>query len=142
MHKSNESLFLCLFYSVFRCFLLNISSLLNFVVMIFLTFSKISLYLIKTFFFYEETSTSISIKNYFAYNHFIYNHKGLIFCRIFVTNEMFKILFTKRKLIRCYYFISIYIFYQNRAFILLKFEFFNFSIIKFYNFFIHFYIWF
>ena len=53
---------------------------------------------------------------------------------IFVTNEIFKILLTKRKLIKYYYFIDIYIVYQNGRFILLKFVFFNFSAIKFYNF--------
>ena len=52
----------------------------------------------------------------------------LYFFIIFVTNEIFKILFTKRKLIRYYHFIDIYVIYQNRAL------FFNFSVIKFYNF--------
>ena len=69
---------------------------------------------------------------------------------IFVVNEISKVLFTERKLIRYYYFINIYIVYQNRAFILIKFVFFNFSIIKLYNFlsvklynfFTHFCIWF
>ena len=55
-------------------------------------------------------------------------HKGLIFY------YLCKVLFTKRKLIRYYYFINIYIIYQNRAFILMKFVFVNFSVIKFYNF--------
>ena len=54
---------------------------------------------------------------------------------IFVTNEIFKILFTQRKLYRSYYFIYIYIVYRNRTFILMKFVFFNFSVIKVYNFF-------
>ena len=48
---------------------------------------------------------------------------------------------TKRKLIRYYHFLNIYIVYWNRAFTLMKFLFFNFSIIKLYDFFIHFYIW-
>ena len=62
-------------------------------------------------------------------------HEGPIFLIIFVNNEIFKILFTKIKFIKYYYFINIYIFYWNRAFILMKFLFFNFSVIKFYDFF-------
>ena len=38
----------------------------------------------------------------------------------FVNNEIFKTLFTKRKLIRYYYFINVYIVYQNRNFILMN----------------------
>ena len=57
---------------------------------------------------------------------------------IFVANEIYKILFTERKLIRQYYFINIYIAYRNRAFIMMKFVFLNFSIIRLYNFFIFF----
>ena len=44
------------------------------------------------------------------------------------------ILFMKRKLIRFYCLANIYIVYSNRTFILMKFMFFNFSTIKFYNF--------
>ena len=51
-------------------------------------------------------------------------------------------MFTKTNLIRYYYFINIYIFYQSRAFILMKFLFFNPSIFKLYEFFTHFHIWF
>ena len=40
-------------------------------------------------------------------------------------------MFTKWKLIRCYYLDNIYIVYRNRIFILMKFVFFNFSVIKF-----------
>ena len=57
-------------------------------------------------------------------------HKGLIFFSIFVSNKIFKIIFTKRNFIRYYYLINIY-----RFIILMKSVFFNFSIIKFYNFF-------
>ena len=53
---------------------------------------------------------------------------------IFLTSEIFKIFHTKRKLIRYYYFIDIYIAYQNRTFVMMKFVFFNFSAIKFYIF--------
>ena len=42
-------------------------------------------------------------------------HKGL-FLSIFSANKIFKSLFTKRDLIRYYYFINIYIFYWNRSF--------------------------
>ena len=42
--------------------------------------------------------------------------------------------FNKRGLIRYYYFINIYVVYQNKAFMLVKYVFSNFSIIKFYNF--------
>ena len=55
------------------------------------------------------------------------------FFRIFVTNEIFKILFAKSKLISYYYFINIYIDSRNLAFIFMKFVFFNFTVIKFYN---------
>ena len=69
-------------------------------------------------------------------------HKGLFFLRIFTANKIFKIVFTKRDLIRYYYFTNIYIIYQNRSLILVKFVFVNFSILNLYNFFIHFYVWF
>ena len=65
-------------------------------------------------------------------------HTITIFFIIFVTNEIFKILFTKRKLIRYYYFINIYIVFWNRSFTLIKFIFLNFNIMKFCKFFIHF----
>ena len=67
-------------------------------------------------------------------------HKGLIFFMFFVANEAYKIYFTKRKLIRYYYFINVSIIYQNNAFILMIF-FFNFSIIKLYKYFIIFLIY-
>ena len=54
---------------------------------------------------------------------------------IITANKIFKILFTKRDLIRYYCFTNIYIVYRNRTSILVKFIFFNFSIIKlFYSF--------
>ena len=58
---------------------------------------------------------------------------GLNFFSIYVTNKIFKSFFTKRDFIRYYYF-HIYIFYQNRIFILIKFVFFDFSLTKIYNF--------
>ena len=60
-------------------------------------------------------------------------HKGLISLYSSITNEIFKILFTKRKLIRYYYFINIYMLYQNATFIFIKFIFFSFSVIQFYR---------
>ena len=53
----------------------------------------------------------------FIYTHFWkeYAKRSNIFI-IFVTNEIFKALFTKKKLIRYYYFINMYIVYGNRAF--------------------------
>ena len=45
-----------------------------------------------------------------------------------------KIFFTKRKPIRYYYFINIYIVYWNRVFMLMKFVIFNFSVTKLYIF--------
>ena len=51
---------------------------------------------------------------------------------ISATNEMLKTLFTKSKLISCY-FIDIYTVYRNRTFILMKFVLFNFSVINVYN---------
>ena len=59
-------------------------------------------------------------------------HKDLIFS-IFVANKEFK-----NFPIKYYYFINIYIVYQNRDFMLIKFVFFNFNVIKSYNFYIHF----
>ena len=69
------------------------------------------------------------------YNHFWVEYAlSSNFFIIFVTNDIFKILFTKRKLIRYYYFTNIHIVYQNRAFILMQFVFFNFTAINFYIF--------
>ena len=83
---------------------------------------------------FRNTFTSLVYALIFGRN----MHKGLIFVSIFVTTEIFKILFTERKLVRYYYFINIYIAYRNRAFMLVKFLSFNFSIIKLYNSFLSF----
>ena len=40
-------------------------------------------------------------------------HKSLILCIMFVTNEIFKILFAKRELMSYYYFMNIYSVYRN-----------------------------
>ena len=49
------------------------------------------------------------------------------FVSVFIANKIFKILFTKRDLIRYYYFVNICIVYRYRVFMLKKFVFFNFS---------------
>ena len=104
--------------------------------MILLTFSKISIYLIETFFLLLKNKyISVLIKIYLF---IIICGRNMHEALIFVTSEIFKILFTKRKPVRCYYFIHVYILYQNRAFMLMKLVFFSFSIIKFYIFFTHF----
>ena len=59
-------------------------------------------------------------------------HKGLFFT-IFVANEIFQSFFTKRDLIRYYYFIIIYNFYLNRSFTLVKCLSLDFNIAEFYN---------
>ena len=91
------------FFSAFRCFFI-ISSLLNVLFMIFLIFSKISIYWIKTFPFLLKNKCICFHQKFF---YFIlcqrHMHKDLNSPEIFVTNETFKILFTKRKLIRLYY---------------------------------------
>ena len=66
-------------------------------------------------------------------------HKGLTFLTIFVTNKIFKTLFTKENFIRYYYFINIYIAY--RTFYVGKICVFQFRITNVYNLFIHFYIY-
>ena len=60
-------------------------------------------------------------------------YKGLFFI-IFVTNEIFKILFTRSKLNRYYCFVNMKINYRDRSFTLMKFVFFNFSVINFTDF--------
>ena len=113
VHINIEGSF-CVFFSAFRCFFI-ISSLLNVLFMIFLIFSKISIYWIKTFPFLLKNKCICFHQKFF---YFIlcqrHMHKDLNSPEIFVTNETFKILFTKRKLIRLYYFINIYIVYPNR----------------------------
>ena len=102
-----------IFSSVFRYFLFYISALLYFCLIILPTFSQISL------------DTSKSLLYIFIFGRNMYN--GIIYLAFFVTNEIFKILFTERKLFRYYYFINICIAYRNRAFMLMKFVFFNLS---------------
>ena len=118
VHISIESLLLFFFYfSAFRYSLLNISSLLNLLLMIFLTFSKISIYLIKLFLFLLRNKYVYFHQNFFLYNQLWreYAYRSNLF-RIFINSEILKILSTKRKLIIHYYFINIYFVCRNRAF--------------------------
>ena len=57
---------------------------------------------------------------------------------IFVSSKMFKTFLAKKNLFRYYYSISVYIMYQSRDFLLVKFVFFNLNIAKRYNFFTQF----
>ena len=122
-------------FSAFRYFLLYISSLLI-VFIILLNFSQIVIYLSKIFSSFIIKNTLILIWTSFTYTHFYkeYVWRSNFFI-IFVTNITFRIFFTKRKLNRYCYFINIYNIDWNRTFILMKFVFFNFSLITFYNFF-------
>ena len=58
-----------------------------------------------------------------------------------ISPKVLKTIFTKRNLARYYYFINIYVSNWNRTFVLMKFMFLNFNIVKRYNFFSHFYKW-
>ena len=105
-------------------------------------FSNCQIFIKKLFMFYHKIHTFSLIGISFICTHFwkVYAERCNFFI-IFVTNEIFKILVTKRKLIREYYFINIYIAYWNRTLILMKFVFSN-SVSSSFIFFIHFYIWF
>ena len=112
------------FFSAFRYFLLYTSSLLNLFFIIWLNFFQTFIYLSKKFSSFITRYIHLVFSKYLLYVLISGKniHKGNIFI-IFVTNEIFKMLFIKRKLIRYYYFINIYIIYRNRAFILMKFVF-------------------
>ena len=77
------------------------------------TFSQFSLY------------TSKSLLYILIFRQNMYN--SIIYLAFILTNEIFKILFTERKLFRYYYFINICVVYRNRAFMLMKFVFFDLS---------------
>ena len=132
------------YFLAVRYLLLYISSpIILFIIL--LTSSHISIYLSrKISFFYHRIHTFSFIKIYSICTHFWKEYAKMSnILIIIVVNKIYKILFTKRKLIRYYYFINIYIIYQNRFFVSMKFVFYNFSIIKIFNFFyIDFYIWF
>ena len=126
---------------MFKYLLLYKNALLNLLFMRLLAFSVVFTFFLKFFSSFIIKYIHLVLSRYLLY---ILTsgknvHKGLNFKIIFVTNQMFKILFIKRKLIRYYCFINIYIAYRNKTFLLTKFAFFNFSVIKLYNFLIHFY---
>ena len=109
--------FFCVnFFSGFRNFLLCVTSLFIFV------FDNIANFY-KFCYIYQNVFDLLSENLFYAYLDGIGVRVYLF--SIFVTNEIFKILLTKRNLIRYYYFINIYIVDQTRAFILMKFVFFN-----------------
>ena len=134
--------YLFIFFSVFRYFLLYINSLLVLFLMIFLTFAKISICLVKTLYFFIKKEIRLFSSKFILYiiTSSWNMYKSLSFFRILVSNEIYKTLFNKSKFIRYYCFINIYIVYQNRAFILMKFVLFNFKIIICYNILVRFYI--
>ena len=99
-----------------------------------------SLYFSSNSFFYQKRHILVSSKSLpYALIFEGIVHKGIIFFRIcFLPNKIFKTLFTKRNLVRYYFSINVYIMYQNMAFALLIFVFFNFTIAKHYNLSTHF----
>ena len=107
----------------------------KFLIMIFLGFFVCFL-----LFFSFSKSFSFLLRNNYVYFHQNFNHLWTEyayrskFFRIFTAKQIFKILLTKRKLIRYYYFINIYMVYWSRAFILIKCLLYNFIVMKFYNF--------
>ena len=101
-----------------------------------LTFFQISLNFSKKIssFIKKDTFNFIKISSICTHFWKEYAQRSNLFS-IITANKIFKILFTKRDLIRYYCFTNIYIVYRNRTSILVKFIFFNFSIIKlFYSF--------
>ena len=98
---------------------------------------QIAIYLSKSFSFFIIKHIHLVSSEYLLYTHFRkeYAYRSNFFI-VFVTNEIFRILFSKRKLMKFFYFINIYIVYRNRTYILMKFVFFSFNVIKLYNFYI------
>ena len=92
------------------------------------------------FFFHFQKSFSFLLRNNYVCFHQNFNHLWTEyayrskFFRIFTAKQIFKILLTKRKLIRYSYFINIYMVYWSWAFILIKCLLYNFSVMKFHNF--------
>ena len=58
----------------------------------------------------------------------------VLFFIVFEESQISKTCFTEKKIIRYYYFVNIYIIYQNKAFILIKVAFFNCNTMKLYIF--------
>ena len=99
-------------FLAFRYFLLYTSSLLNLVFVILLAFSQIFIYLSNIFSTFIKIHAFSFIEISFIYTHFWkeYAQRSNFFI-VFVANQIFKFLFTQRKLVRYYYFINIYIVY-------------------------------
>ena len=110
--------------------------IIRFYLIMLLTFFQISLNFSKKIssFIKKDTFNFIKISSICTHFWKEYAQRSNLFS-IITANKIFKILFTKRDLIRYYCFTNIYIVYRNRTSILVKFIFFNFSIIKlFYSF--------
>ena len=110
--------------------------IIRFYLIMLLTFFQISLNFSKKIssFIKKDTFNFITISSICTHFWKEYAQRSNLFS-IITANKIFKILFTKRDLIRYYCFTNIYIVYRNRTSILVKFIFFNFSIIKlFYSF--------
>ena len=105
-------------------------------------FRNFDIFIKKVFLFYHKKHAFSFMKIYSISTHYWkeYAQRSNILI-IFVANEISKILFIKKKLIRYCNFINIYIVYQNKASISMKLVFFNSSIIKLYNSSIYFYTW-
>ena len=125
-----------------RYFSLYISSLLIFFIILLTFYRNFDIFIKKFFLFYHKKHAFSFMKIYSISTHYWkeYAQRSNILI-IFVANEISKILFIKKKLIRYCNFINICIVYQNRASILMKLVFFNSSIIKLYDSSIHFYTW-
>ena len=98
------------FFSTFRYFLLYRSSLLNLFLLYGELFPKLS-YIYQFFFMIYQNIL------YYIYSFLEKYVLRSCFFIIFISNEIFKILFTKMKFIRYYYFVNSYIIYWNRGYI-------------------------
>ena len=100
------------FIVAFRNFLLYTGSLSNSFLRLLLNFLQISLYFSNNLSsFIKKNTYLVSSKSLlYALLFGINISKSLIFFHIFVAKKIFKYFFTKRDLIRFYYFINIYIF--------------------------------
>ena len=126
--------------------MLNLFSIHKFTINFFfilLTFSQTIIYLSKCFSYFIMKYIHLILFKYLLY--LLISGKNMQkennFFIAFVTTEIFKIFFVKRKFIRYYYFINIYIVYGNSTFTLLKFLLLNSSIIKFNKFFLSIFIY-
>ena len=88
------------------------------IIIIFIDFSLytalLSIFFLQLFIFYKKGIHWV-LSKCFQYSLIFgrYMDKGLIFLSIFIAHERFKIIFTKRDLVRYYYFINTNIIYQK-----------------------------